>query len=75
MQQIKAIPQCASAQPNFLYWSWEKNGVYSVKLGYKLICEDSRSEEASGWTCGMGFGNSRSLVRLNIFLWKACTNS
>ena len=49
-QQIKAIPLCASAQLDFLYWSWEKNGVYSMKSGYKLICEDSRSEEASGST-------------------------
>ena len=42
-QLIQAIPIRVSAQPNSLYWSYEKNGVYSVKSGYKLICEESRS--------------------------------
>ena len=71
VQQIKAIPLCASAQSDSLYWSWEKNGVYLVKSGYKLIFEDSRSEAASGSTRSgvsglcLGFGNSKCLEKSN----------
>ena len=48
-QLIQANPVCVSAQPDSLYWSYEKNGVYSTKSGYKLICEESRSESCIGF--------------------------
>ena len=72
-QQILAIPLCASQQSNFFYWSLEKNGIYSVKSGYKILCDEARSEEAlgsnrnGGQVCGLVFGNLRYQVRLNIF--------
>ena len=46
-QQIKAIPLCLVPQSDYLYWSAEKNGIYSMKLGYKLLCEEERREDAS----------------------------
>ncbi|KAL0010011.1 hypothetical protein SO802_005119 [Lithocarpus litseifolius] len=39
-QQIRSIPLCASPQADFLYWAFEKEGVYTVKSGYKAICEE-----------------------------------
>nr|POE95703.1 hypothetical protein CFP56_40715 [Quercus suber] len=36
---IKSLPLCSTPQPNTLVWRPEKSGCYSVKSGYKLICE------------------------------------
>lgn len=78
---IKAIPLCSSAQPDSLYFSCEKNGVYSVKLGYKFTCEDSRSEAASGSTRSVvsglwiGMWKLEVPVKIKHFLWKACFDS
>uniref|UniRef100_A0A7N2LAZ9 Uncharacterized protein n=1 Tax=Quercus lobata TaxID=97700 RepID=A0A7N2LAZ9_QUELO len=47
-QRIKAIPLCDIPQPDFLYWALERNGIYSVKSGYRASCEEARSGEASG---------------------------
>ena len=55
--------------------------MYSVKLGYKGLYEDSRREEASGsnFENVIGFWSSiwklQVLGKLKHFLWKACTNS
>ena len=52
-----------------------------MKSGYKLICEDSRSEEASGSTrngvSGLWYGIWKLKVpgKIKHFLWKACANS
>lgn len=79
-QQIKAIPLCALSQPDFLYWALEKNGVYLVKSGYKLICEEARIEKASGST-RIGVAGLWSRIwklkvpgKIKHFLWRACSN-
>ena len=46
-QSIKSIPLCISPQPDYLHWPLERNGNYSVKSGFKLLCEESSRDEAS----------------------------
>lgn len=80
-QQIKAIPLSVSPQPDLLYWSLEKDGVYSVKSGYRGICEDARREEASVSNRATTSGIWSAIWKLSVagkikhFLWRACTNS
>ena len=62
-QQIKAIPLCLVPQPDYLYWSVEKNGIYFVKSCYKLLCEESRREDAS-------ISNREGMVELWSRIWK-----
>ena len=52
-QRIKAIPLCDIPQPDFLYWELERNGIYSVNSGYRAMCEEARSGEASGSNSGL----------------------
>nr|POE99200.1 hypothetical protein CFP56_72277 [Quercus suber] len=61
--RIKAIPLCVSPQVDFLYWAREQDGVYSMKSGYKSICEDARNEEASA-------SNSAAATDLWSGIWK-----
>ena len=35
---IKSLPLCSIPLPDTLVWRAEKSGCYSVKLGYKLLC-------------------------------------
>ena len=77
-QQILAISLCTSAQHDLIYWSLEKkNGIYSVKSGYKMLCEEVRREEASGSIRSGGSGLWKGIWKLKVsgklkhFLWKA----
>ena len=79
-QRIKEIPLCDIPQPDFLYWALERNGIYSVKSGYRALCEEARSKEASGSNSGLLAGFWSSIWKLNVlgkvkhFLWRACSN-
>lgn len=78
-QRIKVIPLCETPQSDLLYWALAKDGVYSVKSGYKGLCEEARREEASGSNSATGFWSS--IWKLQVpgkvkhFLWKACSNN
>ena len=63
-QRIKAIPLCNTPQPDLLYWAFEKNGVYSVKSGYRALCEEVRNEEASGSSSILSAGFWSSIWKL-----------
>lgn len=39
-QRIEVIPVCVSRQVDCVNWQRCKNGGYSVKTGYQLLCED-----------------------------------
>ena len=41
---IKSLPLCSTPQPDILIWPKEKSGNYSVKSGYKLLCEWQNEE-------------------------------
>lgn len=43
-QRVKSIPLCVIAQSNFLLWPMQRNGVYLIKFGYRLLCEDARRD-------------------------------
>lgn len=78
---IKSLPLCSTVQPNTLVWLKENSGNYSVKTGYKFLCETPdvdlvNSEEAMAqrkfWK---SIWNLRVPGKIKHFLWKCCTNS
>lgn len=76
-QQIKAIPLCVVPQSDYFYWSLEKSGIYSVKSGYKMLCEEARLEGShrSGmidlWS---RIWKLKLLGKIIHFLWRACSD-
>ena len=79
--QIKALPLCLTPQSDMLFWPLEKIGKYSVKIGFRLLCDiqdfadsllKASTEERSFW---------KKLWKIQVpgkikhFLWRACTNS
>ena len=46
--RIKTIPLCWTVQKDCLIWLACGNGEYSVKTGYKLLCEEDDPSAASG---------------------------
>lgn len=80
-QRIKSIPLCTFPQVDSLFWPLSGVGIYSVKSGYKLLCEDSREAFASGFSLvgknnfWFGLRNLKVLEKIEHFMWKACTNS
>ena len=47
-QKIKSIPLCLIPQEDTLVWPKTKDGQYSVKLGYQLLCAKEFSGSAMG---------------------------
>nr|POE94871.1 putative ribonuclease h protein [Quercus suber] len=78
---IKSLPLCSSPQPDTLVWRSERSGCYSVKLGYKLLCEPLLPDTNRPPVVDSKRGLWKSIWQLNVpskikhFLWKACTNS
>ena len=64
-----------------LYWACERNGAYSVKSGYRALCEEERSSEASSSNSGLVAGFWSKVWKLGVpgkvkhFLRRACTDS
>ena len=53
--RIEAIPLSDLPQLDMLYWACERN-AYSVKSGYRALCEEERSGEASSSNLGLVAG-------------------
>ena len=79
--RIKTIPLCWTEQSDRLLWPFCGNGEYSVKSGYKLLCEDEdwgaasssdRSEQALFWK---RIWRLRVPNKIKLFLWRACSNA
>ena len=46
--KIKSIPICITNQADCIIWPRCRDGVYSVKTGYQLLCELDTQNRASG---------------------------
>ena len=68
-------------QEDPLIWPKSKDGQYSVKLGYQLLCAKENSGSASGSTNEVNKKMWSGLWRLKVpnkiktFVWRACTES
>ncbi|KAK9997041.1 hypothetical protein SO802_021727 [Lithocarpus litseifolius] len=77
--RIKALPLCSTPQSDMLFWPLEKSGKYSVKSGFRLLCDSRDSSEGMppanteevwevdfGWISGSGWAASSftELVKL-----------
>nr|POF06446.1 hypothetical protein CFP56_57421 [Quercus suber] len=80
-QRIKAIPLCRTPQEDCTVWPQSRDGNYSVKTGYLLLCELENREAASGsnnadsrnfWR---GIWSLRIPNKIKHFGWQACIES
>ena len=46
-QNTKSMPLCSNPQSDYFFWPLAGDGIYTVKTGYKLLCDVSREEAAS----------------------------
>nr|POE73951.1 putative ribonuclease h protein [Quercus suber] len=78
---IKSLPLCSTPQPDTLVWRPEKSGCYSVKSGYKLLCELPIPDLNRLQVPVSSQGFWKCIWKLNVpgkikhFLWRACSNS
>ena len=80
-QRIKAIPLCWSSQADGIIWPHCCSGEYSVKTGYKLLCEDERSMDAAS----SDTSNQKTFLnhiwklrvpnKIKTFLWRVCSEA
>ena len=78
---IKSIPLCWTIQDDCLIWPTGGSGEYSVKSGYKILCEDEdsgailsldRSEQDLFWK---RIWRLRLPNKIKLFLWQVCSNA
>ena len=80
-QKIKFIPLCLAPREDTLIWPKSKDGKYSMKLGYQLLCARESNGSASGSTNEVNRKMWLGLWRLKVpnkvktFVWWACTES
>ena len=78
---IKSLPLCFVPQIDSLVWPAERSGQFSVKWGYKCLCNDPYVSESDSESTEVHRGLWKGVWRLNIlgkikhFLWKCCTNA
>ena len=78
---IKSLPLCSISQLDMLIWLKEKTRIYSVKSGYKLLCEWQNEELNQPQIpdtekCFLRrIWKIKVLGKIKHFLWKACSNS
>ena len=78
---IKSLPLCSTPQSDVLIWPKEKTGTYSVKSGYKLLCEWQNVELNQPRISDIDRNFWSSIWKINVpgkikhFIWKACSNS
>ena len=75
------MPLCITPQADSLVWPTERNGFFSMKMGFKILCVDQQAGgleievaevQRSLWK---GVWKLKVLGKITYFLWKSCTNS
>ena len=81
VSHIKAIPLCWTDQEDCLIWPGCKDGNYSVKTGYQLLCESKIVDAASSSDSSKQTLFWKRVWKLQIpnkikvFLWRVCSNA
>ncbi|XP_030930993.1 uncharacterized protein LOC115956857 [Quercus lobata] len=81
VSRIQAISLCWTDQDDCLIWPGCKDGNYSVKTGYQLLCESATLGDASS-----SDSSKQSLFwkrvwklqipnKIKVFLWRVCSNA
>nr|POE83460.1 putative ribonuclease h protein [Quercus suber] len=79
--RIRAIPLCWTDQEDSLIWPACKDGNYSAKMGYQLLCESEISGVASSSDSSEQSLFWKRIWKLHIpnkikmFLWRVCSNA
>ena len=80
-QSIKSLPLCITPQTDTFVWLAKRNGFYSVKSGYKILCEDQQTGDLdlniakAQRRLWKGVWKLKVPGKIKHFLWKAYTNS
>ena len=80
-QSIKSLPLSITPQTDTFVWPAEKNGSYSMKSGYKILCEDQQIDGPDPHVTEAQRKLWKGVWKLNVpgkikhFLWKACSNA
>ena len=80
-QRIMAIPLCLTQQRDVLIWPNCPNGEYTVKTGYKLLCEDENRETASASDGSLQQSFWKRIWKVPVpykvktFLWQVCSDA
>ena len=81
VSRIQAIPLCWTDQDDCLIWPGCKDGNYSVKSGYQLLCESETLGAASSSDSSKQNLFWKRVWKLHIpnkikvFLWRVCSNA
>jgi hypothetical protein len=78
---IKLVPR---AQDDFMAWSGESNGIFSVRSAYRIGMQDGLDKLSQGQSSAQALGDRKiwNLIwkahvpqKLHVFAWKTATNS
>jgi len=81
IQKILAIPICRTNQDDILFWPRSKDGSYTVKTGYQLLCELEKAEDALSSNTASKKASWNHIWKLNIpnkmrfFCWRTCSEA
>lgn len=80
-EKIKAIPISTVAQEEIFIWPKSRDGSYTVKIGYQILCEEQSHGHASSSFPDMTKGLWKGIWKLRVpgkikhFRWRACSDS
>ena len=78
--KIKAIPIRSVAQEDIIIWPKNRDGSYTIKTGYQILCEEQSRDHASSSFPDVTKGLWKGIWKLRVpgkikhFLWRACSD-